>query len=166
MRDREHPFTEVLIVGETGVVVTNLLVLAKVSSLVQILPFWRNYELVENLWSQFVLAVEPMNIEITWTCDDVKVNSADFIGRFRNFSIFSLLIWFCSVFSKKLLPPKFSRVVGWAQKYLLYSFEIQERGCLSGQLCGSRTRIHWIGLPSQFFIGSVLMLPGSYACWL
>ena len=46
VRDREYPFSEDVIVDETGAVVPNLGVMAKVSLLIEVLRLGGNYELV------------------------------------------------------------------------------------------------------------------------
>ena len=49
VRDREYPFSEDVIVDETGAVDTNLGVMAKVSSLIEVLHLGGSYELVYRL---------------------------------------------------------------------------------------------------------------------
>ena len=73
VRDREHPFAEDLITNETGVVDSQLPVLAKVSCLVDALKMGGSYGLVKKLWVQFVLTVGPVNTEVAWTRDEVLV---------------------------------------------------------------------------------------------
>ena len=46
VRDREHPFSEDVIVDKTGAVDPNLGVMAKVSSLIEVLRLGGSYELV------------------------------------------------------------------------------------------------------------------------
>ena len=87
VRDREHPFAEDLITDESGVVDPQLLVLTKVSCLVDALKMGRSYGLVEKLWAQLGLTVGPVNTEVTWTRDEVLVGSADFRDRFVSFLI-------------------------------------------------------------------------------
>ena len=57
VRDREYPFSEDVIVDETGAVDPNLGVMAKVTSLIEVLRLGGNYELVYRLWAQFTLSV-------------------------------------------------------------------------------------------------------------
>ena len=54
VRDREYPFAEDVIVDETGAVDPNLGVMAKVSSLTEVLRLGGSYELVYRLWVHFV----------------------------------------------------------------------------------------------------------------
>ena len=56
VRDREYQFSEDVIVEQTGAVDPNLLMMAKVSSLIEVLRLLGgNYELVYQLWAQFTL---------------------------------------------------------------------------------------------------------------
>ena len=56
VRDREYPFREDLIPDAPGNTDPQLPVLAKVSSLVDVLHLGGSYELVERLWERFVLS--------------------------------------------------------------------------------------------------------------
>ena len=66
VRDREYPFSEDVIVDETGSVDPNLGVMAKVSSLIEVLRLGGSYELVYRLWAQFTLSAIRVNSDITW----------------------------------------------------------------------------------------------------
>ena len=56
VRDREYPFADDVIVDETGAVDPNLGVMAKVSSLIEVLRLGGSYELVYRLWAQSTLS--------------------------------------------------------------------------------------------------------------
>ena len=73
-RDREYPFAEDLIADSSGTVDASLPVLAKVSSLVEVMRLGGSYELVHQLWSQFTLVASPLNIDVTWSRDEVLVS--------------------------------------------------------------------------------------------
>ena len=75
VRDREYPFSEDLVVDSSGSVDTSLPVLAKVSSLVEALRLGGSYELVHRLWSQFTLIAGQVNVDVTWSRDEVLVSS-------------------------------------------------------------------------------------------
>ena len=75
VRDRENPFSEDVIVDETGAVDPNLGVLAKVSSLIEVLRLGGSYELVYRLWAQFTLSAVCVNVDVTWSRDEVLVSS-------------------------------------------------------------------------------------------
>ena len=75
VRDREYPFSEDVIVDETGAVETNLGVMAKVSSLIEVLRLGGSYELVYKLWAQFTLSAVRVNVDVTWSRDEVLVSS-------------------------------------------------------------------------------------------
>ena len=64
VRDREYPFAEELIVDETGALDATLPVVAKVSSLIEILRLGGPYELVSQLWSHFTLDAAGPDIAV------------------------------------------------------------------------------------------------------
>ena len=65
-RDREYPSREELIADDAGVVDPQLPILAKVSSLLEVLRLGGSYEIVEHLWAQFPLTTCCANIEVCW----------------------------------------------------------------------------------------------------
>ena len=67
VRDREFSFAEDLIVDESGAPNATLPVVAKVSSLIEILRMGGPYELVNQLWSQFTLIASRVNIDVAWS---------------------------------------------------------------------------------------------------
>ena len=73
VRDREYPFAENLIVDESGAPDATLPVVAKVSSLNEILRLGGPYELVNQLWSQFTLIARRENIDVARSRDEVLV---------------------------------------------------------------------------------------------
>ena len=83
IRDREHPFAEDLIVDGSGAPDAALPVLAKVSSLIEVLRLGGSYELVHQLWSQFTLTASRVNIDVTWSRDEMLVG----ISRFMDLCI-------------------------------------------------------------------------------
>ena len=82
-RDREYPFAEDLTVDDSGAPDATLPVLAKVSSLVEVLRLGGSYELVHQLWSQFTLTANRVHMDVTWSRDEVLVG----IYRFMCLSI-------------------------------------------------------------------------------
>ena len=78
VRDREYPFSEDVLVDEAGAVDPNLGVMAKVSSLIEVLRLGGSYELVYRLWAQFVLSAVLVNVDVTWSRDEVLVSSYTF----------------------------------------------------------------------------------------
>ena len=74
VRDREYPFSEEVNVDETGAVDPNLGVIAKVSSLIEVLRLSGSYELVYLLWAQFNLSAFRVNWDVTWSRDEVLVS--------------------------------------------------------------------------------------------
>ena len=73
VRDREYPFAEDSIVDESGALDATLPVVAKVSSLIEVLRLGGPYELVSQLWSQFTLIASRVNIDVAWSRDEVLV---------------------------------------------------------------------------------------------
>ena len=75
VRDREYPFREDLIPDASGNTDPQLPVLAKVSSLVNVLQLGGSYELVERLWERFVLTASRVNVSVTWSRNEVLISS-------------------------------------------------------------------------------------------
>ena len=75
VRDREYPFREKLIPDASGNTDPQLPVLAKVSSLVDVLQLGGSYELVERLWERFVLTASRFNVSVAWSRHVVLVSS-------------------------------------------------------------------------------------------
>ena len=73
VRDREYRFGEDLIIDESGAPDAILPVVAKVSSLFEILRLGGPCELVNQLWSQFTLVGSRVNIDVAWSQDEVLV---------------------------------------------------------------------------------------------
>ena len=73
VRDREYPLAEDLIVDESGAMDATLPVVAKVSSVIEVLRLGGPYELVNQLWSQFTLIASRVNIDVAWSRDEVLV---------------------------------------------------------------------------------------------
>ena len=73
VRDREYPFAEDLIIDESGAPDATLPVVAKVSSLIEILRLGGPYKLVNQLWSQFTPIASRVNIDVVWSRDEVLV---------------------------------------------------------------------------------------------
>ena len=75
VRDRKYPFREDLIPDASGKTDPQLPVLAKVSSLVDVLQLGGSNELVERLWERFVLTASRVNVSVTWSRNEVLVSS-------------------------------------------------------------------------------------------
>ena len=78
VRDREYPFSEDVIFDETVAADPNLGVMAKVSSLIEVLRLGGSFELVYHLWAQFTLSAVRVNVDDTWSRDEVLVSSYTF----------------------------------------------------------------------------------------
>ena len=94
VRDREYPFCEDVIVDETGAVDPNLGVMAKVSSLIEVLRLGGSYELVYRLWAQFTLSAVRVNVDVTWSRDEVLVSSYKLLVMFYVAHVHSFLCRF------------------------------------------------------------------------
>ena len=55
------------------------------SCLVDALKMGGSYELIENLWAQFVQTAGPLNTEVARTRDEVLVDSVNFRNHFVSF---------------------------------------------------------------------------------
>ena len=73
VRDREYHFAADVIVDETGAVDPNLGVIAKTSTLIEVLGLGGSYELVSKLWAQFTLSAVWVNVDLTWSSNEVLV---------------------------------------------------------------------------------------------
>ena len=72
--DREYPFSVDLIVDSSGTVDVSLPVFAKVSALIGELCSGWSYELVHQLWSEFTLDAERVNVDFTSSRDEVLIS--------------------------------------------------------------------------------------------
>ena len=94
LRDREYPFSEDVIVDKTGAVNPILGVMAKASSLIEVLRLGGSYELVYQLWKQFTLSAVRVNVDVTSSREEVFVS-----------------IFICAVFSGGLCASNFVPVL-------------------------------------------------------
>ena len=74
VRDREYPFSEDVIVDDSGEVNLNLGLMVEVSSLIEVLRLRGRFELVYQLWAQFILSVPPVNMDVTLSRDEVLIS--------------------------------------------------------------------------------------------
>ena len=79
IRDQDYPFAEDLTLDDSRAPDAKLPVLAKVSSLVEVLRLGGSYELVHQLWSQFTLTAIRVDIDVTWSRDEVLVGTSCFM---------------------------------------------------------------------------------------
>ena len=110
VRDREYPFSEDLIVDISGSVDVSLPVLAKVSALVEALHLGGSYELVHQLLSQFTLIAGQVNVDVTWSRDEVLVSG--FLLPYCTYSSHLYIVVLISVnHSQWYVPPHFEQGV-------------------------------------------------------
>ena len=107
-------------------------VLAKVSSQIEMLRLGSPYELVHQLWSQFMLTVSRMNIDVTWSRDKVLIGVFLF-----HVSTCPCALAYCGCvlvdhFKRDVHPFSYtrilSRVFGWVKAHGQCSIEFEERG--------------------------------------
>ena len=72
--DRDYPFSEDDNVDETGAGDPNLGVMAKVSSVIEVLRLGGKYRLVYQLREQFTLSAVRVNVDVTWSHDEVLIS--------------------------------------------------------------------------------------------
>ena len=75
VRDREYPFCEDLIPDASRNTDPQLPVIAKVSSLVDVLQLGGSYKLFERLSEQIVLTASRVNVSVAWSRKEVLVSS-------------------------------------------------------------------------------------------
>ena len=96
-------------------------------SLVEVLRLGGSYELVHQLWLQFILTASRVNIDVTWSPDEVLVG----ISRFMCLRIhvhWLIGALFQSINLNGMYPRILSRVFGWVKAYGHLSIEFEERG--------------------------------------
>ena len=128
VRDREYPFSEDVIVDETGAVDPNLGVMAKVSSLIEVLRLGGSYELVYRLWVQFTLSAIRVNVDVTWSRDEVLVSSYKLLRMFYVAHAHSVILPFQSIILNGMYPRILSRCLTWAKSHGSCSVEFEEEG--------------------------------------
>ena len=74
VRDREYPFSEDVTVDATGTVDPNLGVMAKASSLLDVLRLGGGYERVCQRWAQFKMSAVRVSVDVMWSHDEVLVS--------------------------------------------------------------------------------------------
>ena len=75
VRDREYPFREDLIPNASENTDPQFPMVAKVSSLVDVLQLGGSYELVERLCERFVLTASRVNVSVAWSRNEVLFSS-------------------------------------------------------------------------------------------
>ena len=135
---QEFPFPEDLIPDSEGRVNTKMPLLAKVSSLIDVLKLGGSYELLEKLWRQSQLTASKIKHEVTWSRDEVLVSAVHTIFgfSFRSpcFAVFSqllltglIMLLFQSIVLTALFPRILFRLTTWIKSCKLYSLEFEER---------------------------------------
>ena len=84
VRDRQYPFREDVIPDASRNTDPQLPVLAKDSSLVDVLQLGGSYDLIERLWERFVLTASRVNVSVASLPNEVLVSSvfsAEHLGR-------------------------------------------------------------------------------------
>ena len=127
IRDREYPFAEDLVVDDSGAPDDTLPVLAKVSSLIEVLRLGGSYELVHQLWSQFTITTSRVNIDVTWSRDEMLDGISRFMClRMHDHWVIAALFW--SIIGNRMYPRILSRLFDWVKAQGHCSIEFEERG--------------------------------------
>ena len=129
VRDREYPLREDLIPDASGNTDPQLPVLAKVSSLVDVLQLGGSYELVERLWERFMLTASRVNVSVTWSRNEVLVSSVcppEHVCRL--FVPYLLICLFQSIILNGIFPRILGRVVEWVKAHKQFGLEFEDRG--------------------------------------
>ena len=91
VHDREYPYAEDNITPSSRAQNATLLVLAKVPSLIELQSLGGSYEIVHQLWLHFTLTASRVNVDVTWSRDEVLVGT--FLVLFSDVSMcISLLV--------------------------------------------------------------------------
>ena len=133
VRYREHPCREDLILDASGNTDPQLPVLAKVSSLVDVLQLGGSYELVERLWERFVLTASRVNVSVTWWRNEVLVSSVCPPEHMcRLFVTYLLIYLFQSFILNGMFPRILDRVAEWVKAHKQFGLEFEDRGSRTG----------------------------------
>ena len=127
--DREYPYREDLIPDASGNTDPQFPVLAKVSSLVDVLQLGGSYELVERLWERFVLTASRVNVSVTWSRNEVLVSSVCppehmcrlFVTDWINYLFQSIIL-------NGMFPRILDRVFEWVKAHKQFGLEFEDRG--------------------------------------
>ena len=129
VRDREYPNCEGLIPDASGNTDPQLPVLAKVSSLVDVLQLGGSYEFLERLWERFVLTASRVNVSVIWSRNEVLVSSVCPPEHMcRLFVSYLLFYLFQSIILSGKFPRILDRVVEWVKAHKQFGLEFEDRG--------------------------------------
>ena len=117
VRDREYPFSEDVIVDQTGAVDPNLGVMAKVSSLIEVLRLAGSYELVYRLWALFTLSAVRVNVDVTWSRHEVLVSKYSLLRIFHVACVHPVCWLFQSIILNGMYLRILSRCFNWARSH-------------------------------------------------
>ena len=106
----------------------NLGVMAKVSSLIEVLRLGGSYELVYRLWAQFTLSAVRVNVDVTWSRDDVLVSSYTLLRIFYMACVHPICLLFQSIILNGMYPRILPRCFNWAKSHGSCSVEFEEEG--------------------------------------
>ena len=128
VRDREYPFSEDVFVDKTGAVDPNLGVMANVSSLIEVLRLGGSYKLVYRLWAQFTLSAVRVNVDVTWSRDEVLVSSYSLLRIFHVACVHPICWLFQCIILNGMYLRILSRCVNWAKSHGSCGVEFEEEG--------------------------------------
>ena len=112
---------------DSGAPDATLRILAKVSSLIEVLRLGGPYGLVHQLWSQFTLTASRVTIDVAWSRDEVLFGN--YLFQVPHLHVHRPI---GDVFWSIILNGKYSRILfrvfGWVTTHGQYSIEFEERG--------------------------------------
>ena len=103
-------------------------VLAKVSSLVDVLQLGGSYELVERLWERFALTASRVNVSVAWSRIEVLVSSVCPPEHMCILVTYLLIYLLRSIILNGMFPQIFDRVVEWVKAHKQFGLEFEDRG--------------------------------------
>ena len=112
---------------ESGALDATLPVVAKMSSLIEVLRLGGPYELVSQLWLQFTLMASRVNTDVAWSRDEVLIGIVLLLVATCTYS---LAYWCCVLVDhlERNVPRILARVFGWIKGHGKCSIEFEERG--------------------------------------
>ena len=128
VRDREYPLSEDVIVDETAAVDPNLGVMAKVSSLIEVLRLGGSYELVYRQWAHFTLSAVGVNVDVTWSRDEVLVSSYTLLRIFYVACVHPICWLFQSIILNAMYPRIPSCCFNWSKPHGSCGIEFEDEG--------------------------------------
>ena len=102
--------------------------LAKISSLVDVLQLGGSYELNERMWERFVLTTSRVIVSVAWSRNEDLISSVFPPEHLCGLIVTSLIIdLFQSIILKGMFPRILDRVLEWVKTHKQFGFELEDR---------------------------------------